>query len=586
MQDAFVSYLVNAAWQIPVVALCAILVSRFAGLSPRARNRLWLGFLAVAAILPAVSLTAILPHAVPTVARVAPDAPAMIASLPTAMAAPAAEPMLRLAPWSAIAMVALFALVVTALLARLAVAGAAARRLVRDSRPATLPPDAARALEGLARAHGRTAPPVRTSSAVHSPAVVGALSPVILIPDGFAAAGDDLRAALLHEMAHVLRRDYAVNLACEVLTLPVCWHPALMGIKAGVRRSRELACDAIAAQAMASQKTYAKCLVSLARSLSTPNTPTNAALAVGLFGRNDLEDRLMQLMKPRDSEGRMIRAARLCGLAAVGASLVGSAALLHVTPVFAQPAPAPVVAPTPVSALSPPVAPVAPLPPVAPTARVAPTAPVAPVPPTSPAARHHSGLVFSRNGVLIEVGQTGYRHTFTGANGQTITVVTKDAAEPSAEQRREWEADAREAETKAAAAEAMVNSPEFKAKIAKARADAEAARAMVNSPEFRAKITKARADAEAARALTHSAEFTAKIAKARADAEAARAIANSPELKAQIVKARADAEAARAMVNSPEFRAHMARMREEGAQMRREFEELGPSDHAPSTATP
>ena len=612
MQDAFASYLVNAAWQIPVVALCALLVSRFAGLSPRARNRLWLGFLAVAAILPAVSLTAILPHAVPTVARVAPEAPAVIAA-PMAVASPAAEPMLRLAPWSSIAMVALFALVATALLARLLVASSAARRLVRDSRPVILPLEAAKALEGLARAHNRTAPPVRTSSAVHSPAVVGALRPVILIPDGFAAAGDDLRAALLHELAHVLRHDYAVNLACEVLTLPVCWHPALMGIKAGVRRSRELACDAIAAQAMSSQKTYAKCLVSLARSLSTPSTPTNAALAVGLFGRNDLEDRLMQLMKPRDAEGRMIRAARLCGLAAVGASLVGSAALLHVTPVFAQPAPTPVIAPTAVAALSEPVAPVAPVPPVAPVARVAPTAPtapVAPVPPTPPVARHHSGWVFSKNGVLIEVGQTGYhRHTFTGSKGQTITVVTKDPAEPSIAQQRQWEADARDAEAKAAAAEAMVNSPEFKAKIAKAKADAEAARAMVNSPEFKAKIAKARADAEAARAIAnspelkaqiakaradaetaramaHSAEFTAKIAKARADAEAARAVANSPEFKAQIVKARAEAETARAMVNSPEFRAHLARMREEGVQMRREYEDLGAPDHATVNPTP
>ena len=112
-------------------------------------------------------------------------------------------------------------------------------------------------------------------------------------------------------MAHVLRHDYAINLVCELFTLPVCWHPALAGIKAGVRHSRELACDAIAAQAMASQKTYAKCLLSLARGLSTPTQTTHAAplsqaMAVGLFGRNDLEERLMQLMKSKDAEGPLI----------------------------------------------------------------------------------------------------------------------------------------------------------------------------------------------------------------------------------------------------------------------------------------
>ena len=100
--------------------------------------------------------------------------------------------------------------------------------------------------------------------------MVGAFAPVILIPDDMARCGEDLRAALLHELAHVMRHDYAANLACEVVTLPVCWHPALLGLKAGVRRSRELACDAMAAAAMASPKAYARCLVSLAQTLGAP----------------------------------------------------------------------------------------------------------------------------------------------------------------------------------------------------------------------------------------------------------------------------------------------------------------------------
>jgi len=56
MQQFLAGYLVNAAWQIPVVAFCALLVSRFGGLSPSARNRLWLIFLAIAAVLPALPL--------------------------------------------------------------------------------------------------------------------------------------------------------------------------------------------------------------------------------------------------------------------------------------------------------------------------------------------------------------------------------------------------------------------------------------------------------------------------------------------------------------------------------------------------
>ena len=126
------------------------------------------------------------------------------------------------------------------------VASRAARRLVAQSRPAVLPAEVAHALGKLARAHNRAVPPVRRSFSVRSPAVVGALRPVILIPQDLQAGDQELRAALLHELAHVLRHDYAVNLVCEVPTLPVAWHPATLGLKAGVRHSRELACDAMA----------------------------------------------------------------------------------------------------------------------------------------------------------------------------------------------------------------------------------------------------------------------------------------------------------------------------------------------------
>jgi hypothetical protein len=92
---ALAGYLVNAAWQAPLVALCALILTRFGGFSPGGRNRLWLGFLAVAVILPAVALGDILPHALPVVARtpsaapilapiMAPLAPAeSLATLPT-----------------------------------------------------------------------------------------------------------------------------------------------------------------------------------------------------------------------------------------------------------------------------------------------------------------------------------------------------------------------------------------------------------------------------------------------------------------------------------------------------------------------
>jgi hypothetical protein len=94
MQQLLASYLLNAAWQVPIVALCAFAIARFAGLEPRARNRLWLGFLAVAAILPALPVAALLPHAAPTVTRVPADAPVDAVALAAALAQPWADTVL------------------------------------------------------------------------------------------------------------------------------------------------------------------------------------------------------------------------------------------------------------------------------------------------------------------------------------------------------------------------------------------------------------------------------------------------------------------------------------------------------------
>jgi beta-lactamase regulating signal transducer with metallopeptidase domain len=595
MQQLFAGYLINAAWQIPVVALCALLVSRFGGLSPQARNRLWLLFLGIAAILPAVSLGALLPHAVPTVARAPATAMAAFpaADLATDVVAPAAKPALELTEGSAWAMTALSAALVLILIVRLAIAALAARRLVRQSHPVVLPLAVAQALERLAQTHHRIAAPVRSSSRVSSPAVVGALSPVILIPDGLAVEDEDLRAALLHEMAHVVRNDYAINLACEVLTLPVCWHPALMALKAGVARSRELACDAMAAAALGSSKTYARRLVSLAQTLggqraSNATQPLNAALAVGLFGRSDLEDRLMHLMKPRETEAPVLHAARLCGLAAIGAGLMGSAALLHVTPVFAQPA-APVTAQ-----------------PLAPPSRAIATAssqdqadaaqPDAGMPGADKApAKHRGRVTISHDGIVMNSEPGGIHHSFIGSDGREFDVTTNDVKDLTPEQQRHFEEIAAKAEARAAEAMKRVNSPEFKARIAaaeKAGADAEA---RVNSPEFKARIAKAQARAADAEKMVNSPEFKARIAAAQQAGAEAEARVNSPEFKARIAAVQAHAAEVEKMVNSPEFKARIARAAEAGARfntpefkarmerMQRRIDEIY-RDDAPATA--
>jgi len=349
MRQVLVEYLLNAAWQVPLMAMGAAIVSRLGGLAPGVRNLAWLAFLAMAVVSPALPLDLPSPDREVVTHAAAPVTAAAGPALTAAnLGRTNAWRLLRLGldQKSADLIKLAFATAAAIGLARLTVSALAARRLVRQSVEVALPAPLAGAVEQFTRAHGRKAPQVRQCSGVASPVVVGVVNAIVLVPERFAdLAEDDQQAALLHECAHVVRCDYAVNLLGELMAVPLGWHPALYPIKAGVRRSRELACDAMAAGAMASQEAYARRLLSLAKSLAAGKARGPSLALVGLFGKSSLEERLMHLMNRKRPERPVLRIARLGAAATATALALTPVMLFRVAPADAQTGAAPAAVP-------------------------------------------------------------------------------------------------------------------------------------------------------------------------------------------------------------------------------------------------
>ncbi|HXB72985.1 MAG TPA: M56 family metallopeptidase [Candidatus Acidoferrales bacterium] len=103
------------------------------------------------------------------------------------------------------------------------------------------------------------------SSLVEAPAVIGWLRPMILIPVGALTGlpAEHLEALLTHELAHVLRRDYLVNVLQSVAEAVLFYHPAVWWISAQIRHERELCCDDLAVAASGDVLTYARALAEL-----------------------------------------------------------------------------------------------------------------------------------------------------------------------------------------------------------------------------------------------------------------------------------------------------------------------------------
>jgi beta-lactamase regulating signal transducer with metallopeptidase domain/peptidoglycan/xylan/chitin deacetylase (PgdA/CDA1 family) len=113
----------------------------------------------------------------------------------------------------------------------------------------------------------RVSRPVRMceSALVEVPTVIGWLRPVILVPAAALAGltAPQLEALLAHELAHIRRHDYLVNLLQSVAEAVLFYHPAVWWVSGRVRVEREHACDDLAVRATGDVLVYARALTML-----------------------------------------------------------------------------------------------------------------------------------------------------------------------------------------------------------------------------------------------------------------------------------------------------------------------------------
>ena len=166
-----------------------------------------------------------------------------------------------------------------------------ARRLAMAACP---PTDASweATLAEAAHALGEARPPrLLVSSFVSVPLTVGMLRPSIVLPsgcDGWALRRR--RAVLLHEMAHVQRRDCAMELFVQLVCAVYWLHPGAWWVARRLRLAREQACDAAVLRTGTPAIEYAEHLVALLR-----NAASVAAVGVALGRLAAFEARLVAL---------------------------------------------------------------------------------------------------------------------------------------------------------------------------------------------------------------------------------------------------------------------------------------------------
>lgn len=164
----------------------------------------------------------------------------------------------------------------------------------------------------------RIAQELRLSRAIHvadslhvdTPAVIGWLRPVVLLPVAALAnlTPAQVQAILAHELAHIRRHDFIVNLLQTVAEIVLFYHPAIWWLSARIRAEREHCCDDIAVDVCGDPVEYAEALTTLAawgRMQAVENRAAAAAspLAVAASG-GSLLHRVRRLLRLPDEHGR------------------------------------------------------------------------------------------------------------------------------------------------------------------------------------------------------------------------------------------------------------------------------------------
>jgi beta-lactamase regulating signal transducer with metallopeptidase domain/HEAT repeat protein len=150
-------------------------------------------------------------------------------------------------------------------------------------------PDACQRMATRLLARMRIARPVAffVSSRVTAPIVFGHIKPVVLVPAAVLAglSPSQLDAILAHELAHVRRHDYLVNLLQTVIETVFFYHPAVWWISRQVRQAREECCDDIAVDACGDRKDYVEALLGLEQMRHATATVALGATGGSLLAR-------------------------------------------------------------------------------------------------------------------------------------------------------------------------------------------------------------------------------------------------------------------------------------------------------------
>jgi beta-lactamase regulating signal transducer with metallopeptidase domain len=302
-----VDYAINALWQLPLLVLAAEVTVRLLGRAGgKTLFRVWVACLLLALTVPALPFlhvpAQVLNYGSTHVSVTAParagaphlsfsgkqfDSPAQIDRRTTEIP----NLILNCALYFYAASV-LFAVI------RLMWGLVKTRSLLHSAQATILKQGERESWESCLKLFGKARIKLMSSSRLAGPATVSWPGPIVLLPAKLRDEdANDMTAVFCHELAHVQRNDFLYNIFLELFGVLLFYHPAFHWMRRRIQETRELACDDLAADAMAGRHVYAQSLLRLTQKMLSAAVLPQPGCALGIFEGEILEKRIMNLLE-------------------------------------------------------------------------------------------------------------------------------------------------------------------------------------------------------------------------------------------------------------------------------------------------
>ena len=158
-------------------------------------------------------------------------------------------------------------------------------------------------LDAAAKLNIRNSIDIYVSELINSPLTIGFVKPVILVPIASInhLSVSQLEAVLLHELAHIKRYDYILNIFISVIETSLFFNPFTQLISKTIRTERENSCDDWVLQFQYNPAMYAEALLQIAY-LSVNTASHKTSLAMNAAKQNgDLLSRVKRMIGNHDN---------------------------------------------------------------------------------------------------------------------------------------------------------------------------------------------------------------------------------------------------------------------------------------------